>query len=211
MPSYSHGAFMRLYATQGVRGKVIDLDTGREVRKVIWLDLDCGELEAYQTDILGDEIKDVWGRKLTYRAKGRFSFIPWQGELFSRNVGTSPITPTAQGAPYCSMCGSPLTLPGDDLCISCRTKQRVQRWRPKVERLTTPLLDKKCCNCSRLAVWSVADEVEASPQKLGKRLFERGATVGQRFYCSFCYKPPRLLDTKGEEIRELDTMGVRPS
>lgn len=209
---------MRLHALQGIRGKVIDLDTGREVRKVIWLDIDRGELEAYQIDAQGIEISDINGCKLTYRAKGRFAFVPkdsldprytkgYEGSrdapLFSRRL--------SEGAVCCAMCRSPLTLPGDDLCIRCRCSQRVQKWKPKVERLATPLLDKKCCRCTRLATWSVADEVEVSPQRYGRGLYERGATVGQRFYCSFCYKPPRLLDAKGEEIQEFDTMGLRPN
>lgn len=41
---------MRLHTKDGIKGRVIDLDTGRPVRWVIWLDTDLGSLEHFTTD-----------------------------------------------------------------------------------------------------------------------------------------------------------------
>jgi hypothetical protein len=201
---------MLLHVQSGFRGTVIDLDTGKKVPKVIWLNTDTGELEAYQVNALGEEIPDLNGNFLTYRAKGRFRFIPREDK---GRKGHLKIT---MGAPRCALCPSPLTLPGDDLCVACRAKERGQRNRMKVERIQNPLLDRKCCKCSRLATWAVSDEVDVTPElgskpsgvwgdRKGKVLYLRGAMVGRRYYCASCYTPPRLLDPRGEVIQDLDT------
>ena len=111
------------------------------------------------------------------------------------------------GAPVCARCRSPLTLPGDDLCPRCRAQDRLQSNRFVVERLTTPLLDRRCESCSRLAIWSVADEVEVTPEVNRRYLYERGMTVGRRYYCNRCYQPARLLDSKGEVVRDFRYAG----
>jgi hypothetical protein len=61
---------------------------------------------------------------------------------------------------------------------------------------------KKCFGCSREATHAVGDEVVVSPQVKGNIAYERGSSVGRRFYCDWCYKPPRILDSKGEVMRE---------
>ncbi len=203
---------MRLYASQGARGRIIDLDTGKFVPKVIWLDLENGELEAYRIDGNGQPVSDGNGNLLTYYAKGRFRFETVRVRE-SKN-GSVPIS----GAPKCVKCESVLTLPGDDLCPACRAKDRGQRNRFVIERHLDPLEVRPCDGrCGRLAVYAVSDEVTVTPEskvidwqgRKTRALFDRGATVGRRFYCSFCFKPPRILDARGEVIQELDTK-VRP-
>ncbi len=56
----------------------------------------------------------------------------------------------------------------------------------------------------------MGDEVEASPQAGPFNLaggctvlFGRAATVGRRYYCSWHFKPPRLLDARGEVISDI--------
>lgn len=197
---------MLLEASRGAKGKVIDLDTGREVPKVRWLNLDVtpNALEAYAVDDKG-RIKKEDGHYVTYTARGRFAFVP-------REVRTDPIR-VEVGAAKCSLCPSVLTLPGDDLCPSCRARERGQRHNMRVDRLLNPLLDHKCNECSRLAEFVVSDEVIVSPVmsvagRLGylsqkKVAWERGMTVGRRWYCSWCFKPPRLVDPKGEIIADV--------
>lgn len=120
------------------------------------------------------------------------------------------------GAPVCARCRSPLTLPGDDLCPRCRAVDRGQRNRFVVEHLTTPLLDRPCeCGCGRLATRSVGDEVGVTPEQtttplllpsgvtVRKPLWDRAMTVGRHWFCDWCWKPPRILDDKGEVIEEL--------
>ncbi len=201
---------MRMHCSQGFRGTVIDLDTGKPIPKVIWLDEEARELEAYQVDGAG-MVKKIGMDFLTYRAKGNFKFIPkGQTELAQTQSATTRIV---MGAPACAKCKSPLTLPGDDLCPICRSIERGKRI--VVERLTTPLLNRKCLRCSALAVWSVSDEMEVTPAigrnpykrwGRGKVVFDRAKTVGIRFYCERHYQPPRLLDSKGEIIKSISAI-----
>lgn len=218
---------MRLHASQGMRGKVIDLDTGLPVPKVIWLDVDTGELEAFQLDAKGNTIPDLNGNLATFKAKGRFKLIP-------------KVVPTATpllGAPQCVKCSSKLTLPGEELCPTCKAKDRGQKHKMQVTELDV-LTPHKCEKCSLQANWAVADEVGVTPQvnsntiqrrqvvdketgrtstilmvvptgKPGKTFYEQGVTVGRRFYCNKHYALPRLVDAKGEIITELET-GARP-
>lgn len=236
---------MKMHVTQGYRGTVVDLETGRRVPKVIWLDMDpvsgWGELEAYKTDGRGEFVTDINGDYITYRAKGRFQFCPVvkggvPDTTGQTNGGGKSHAGVVMGAPACALCGSALTLRGDDLCAPCRAKDRGQRNRMKVERITSPLLDRRCQHkgCSRTATWSVSDEVEVTPQVIqatdtkvngllslissreplrGRRLlFDRGATVGRHYYCSWHFKPPRILDSKGEVIEDIEEAhGVRPN
>ncbi len=179
-------------------GRVVDLDTGLTIRHIIRLNISEGYLEAYRTDSCGNVLKNAKGEKLFYAAKGRFQYIPNPPKAVKKVV---------VGAERCAKCSSPLTLPGDDLCVSCRAIERGQRNKMSIERLTTPFLD-TYCQCGKLAVYSVADEVEVSPQLYQRRFFGRGATVGRRYYCERHYQPAKLLDAKGEVIQDLET--IRP-
>lgn len=197
---------MLLKATAGVRGTVYDLETGRRVPKVIDLELERGYLKAYFVVWQDDESpekeiirRDANGNYEWYEAHGRFRFVPL------------PVAPAERpgllGAFNCALCGSPLVLTGDDLCPRCRAAERGQRDRFLVERLSTPLFDCKCLECSRTAVWAVADEVTVSPENGERYLYDRGMTVGRRYYCDSHYKPARLLDPRGEVIHDLRYAG----
>jgi hypothetical protein len=194
---------VRLYARQGFRGQIVDLDTGRTVPRVLWFDTDQGELEAFAVDEQGALRLDGQGNFLTVRMKGRFRFVP-RGAASSRKIRL--------GAPQCALCGSSLTLLGDDLCPGCRAAQRHQKHPMRVEPLPEFLLGQSCehSGCDRPAVWSVADEVEVTPQQSQGIFFQRGATVGRHFYCSHHWQPPRLLDERGEVIEKLEDSSVRP-
>lgn len=204
---------MLLRAVDGLRGTVVDLDTGKRVPKVIELNLERGYVKAYYVIQQDDnhperEVirRDELGRPEWYEAAGRFKLLPPPPSIRTPAPGSPKVV---LGADYCGICRSPLTLPGDDLCPRCRAKERGQRNRFVVERLNTPFLDRKCANCTRLAVWSVADEVAVSPeQSKGSRYYwERGMTVGRRYYCDSCYRPARLLDPRGEVIEDLGYAG----
>jgi hypothetical protein len=205
---------MRLYATQGLRGTVIDLDTNRAVPKPIWVDQEAGELEAYQVDAGGNIRADVNGDYLTQRLKGRFKFVPRQEPSAAKRV--------VMGAPTCARCHSQLTLPGNDLCFRCHADDKGIK-RQRVDRLTGPLFDRPCEKCRRRwAEYEVSDEAAATPLLYGKVtgglarigskiLWGRAATVARHWYCAFCYQPPRLVDARGEVIEEFaEAGGVRP-
>lgn len=208
---------MILHAHSGARGRVIDLDNGQVVPKVISLDTDTipHQLEAYQTNSKGDYAKDSEGNYLTYRAKGRFQYLPAPAK--------SP-TKVLMGAPNCAICFSPLTVPGKEICPICLGKYK------KVDKIG-PLDATQCDRCSRQAQWIVSDEVETTPVlvavssvirtndpttkirnlKASKILFDTGCIVGRRYYCSKHFLPPRILDSKGEVVQKLeDSGGVRP-
>lgn len=196
---------MLLRAEDGILGTVYDLDTNRRVPKVIELNTDTGYVKAYFVVEQNDEhpelekYKKVNGALQWYEAYGRFKFVPKESSATARTV--------VMGAPACVWCGSTLTLPGDELCPRCRASDRGQRNRFKVERLTTPLFDKQCEECTRTAAWSVSDEVEVTPELNNRILYDRGMTVGRRFYCDSHYEPARLLDPKGEVIQDLNYAG----
>ena len=194
--------------------RVHDLDTKRDVRGVIWVDEEAGSAEAYHYDEHGRKVLtyDVDGAAAwkTVLLKGRFKLLPL----------VAPQKPTGgaviMGAPACAKCNSPLTLRGDDLCPACK---RRDMGKPLDARRCGPLDFRKCQSCSRDATWSVSDEVVVTPQvarrgrsrvlRAGSYYFDRAATVGRRYYCSWCFKAPRLVDHKGEVI-SVDDDVIRP-
>ena len=206
---------MLLHASQGFRGQVIDLDTRRPVSKVISFDTEKNEVEAYQTDengLVRNGIVSGEICQLTYRARGRFKFVP-RGDTMAgiANDRLKECTTSVVGAPYCVKCGSPLTLPGKDLCAFCNAADKNVKGFSRLKP-TSPLLVVPCDypGCGQEAQYSVGDEVEASPELFDKQLYTRGATVGRRFYCAFHWKPARILDERGEVVKELYEEVVRP-
>jgi hypothetical protein len=190
---------MRFHAQQGYRGEVIDWETGNIVPKVLWLDLDTGELEAYQLDPHGNILTDSNGNLLTYQARGNFRFFP--REFREKKL-------PAAAALACVKCTSPLTLPGEELCPRCFL---ADRGKPLRDPPVGSPLRRPCEVCEEPASWCVADEVPVSPVLHRGFLFSRGATIGRRYYCVRHWQPPRILDARGEvmEVEEA-AGGVRP-
>ena len=225
---------MLLHVEQGAKGRVYDLDTSREVPKIISVDFSScapslvqgravmdgiGTVEAYRVGPDGKEVgedsPDGW-RWLTYRAKGRFRFVPLEPPR--------PVSKLVMGAPSCVKCGSALTLRGDDLCPACRAAERGQRHKMSAERVDDPFGLNKCEACSEVATWTVSDEVETTPLVTGVRVstvrgrrvlvavktagrkfaWDKAAVVDRRYYCDRHYQPPRLLDARGEVVEQLD-------
>lgn len=171
---------MLLRASDGIRGLVINQDTGNPIRKVIWANLQTGDFEAFRTDAEGRIIADDFGRHLKYRGKCRLKFIP------AKTLSSSSKQEEEQ------------------LPLHPKVTQ-------KIKKITVPLFDLPCDykGCHRIAEWMVSDEVELPPIKNNGRLYSRARTVDRRVYCSWHYKPPRLLDHKGEMIKEYENV-VRP-
>lgn len=87
------------------------------------------------------------------------------------------------------------------------------KWIPTKPRevLMRTEIGHKCMNCTRDAKWEVGDETPLRPFRQGSKLYGAGRLVGKRYYCDFCYKAPRILDSKGEVMQTLeDGLGVRP-
>jgi hypothetical protein len=191
-------------------GVVTDLDTGLPVRKVIRVNPEKGLVEAFKIGPDGAILR-VGGVPQRYKARGRFKV-----EVVRRVPHSK--TPL-MGAPECR-CGSRMTLPGDDLCHVCRAKEqgRVIRVEPVSGLATSCQCDN---NCGRPATWSVSDETAVTPvigdypQPGGppvKVAYLRAALVQRWWYCSWCYRPPRILDARGEVMSVIeDAGGVRPN
>lgn len=191
---------MLLQAKDGIRGKVIDLDTGMEVPKVISLNMETGELTAYRVDALGRTMTGADGGRLTYTAVGRFKFVP-RGRA-------APDGPRVRlGAAACARCKSPLTLPGDELCPMCNAKDRsyARLVNQFAARPGAFLLGQLCQHpgCSRPATHRTTVEVEVSGAVHNRYVYERGMTVGAGAWCAWHYQAPKLLDAKGEVVEEL--------
>ncbi len=189
------------------KGKLWDLDTGRRIPKPLWFDTDPQlpnvppghwTFEAYQVfrDAQGKERvkQDGQGDYLTWFGSGRLAFIP------------------ADPKPTPSWAG-----PDEPLRFEGRAKERLEAVERgdqppgpngkarKVSLLPAILLDCPCeGKCGRLATHQVADEVEQNPQLWRGKLWSRGRMVDVHYFCAWCYKPPRVLDHKGEEVREYE-------
>ncbi len=188
-------------------GVVTDLDEDRPVRKVIRVDADQGLVEAFKVDASGNILRYPDGQPIRYMARGRFRV---DVTARPKPKKRSPLV----GAAQCARCDSKMTLPGDDLCAFCRGKQQGRAMR--VEPVTDPLADRPCDNgCGRPATWSVSDETAITPvlgdYGSGKVWYSRGSLVARYWWCSWCYRPPRILDAKGEVIEVIeDAGGCRP-
>lgn len=194
-------------------GIVFDLDEQRPVRRWVWVDTDAGVVEAIQEDADG---RPVFGENgpITYFGKGRFDC-----RLRPRKQQCAPGTSDSPDGPQrCGRCPSAMVLPGDDLCAVCRARQQGRDIR--IEHIESVLAQRPCDNrCGRPATWSVMDMTAVMPvagwhrteqSKWQKALFKRSSMVGRRWYCQFCYQPPRILDAKGEVMTVLDNIVGRP-
>lgn len=194
---------VKLYAKDVTRpARVLDLDTGKAVKAVIWVDEEAGLAEAYALDAQGARLPvialDGSQHWKTHILKGRFRLLfDVQPKSYSK----------FEAASNCAKCGSVLVLAGQELCPQCRAADLGKPF----ERLDdSPSNPHKCEQCSRQATWAVSDEVEVAPQKgrvtkfarlpNGTYLFRRRATVKRRYYCASHYQGPRLLDHRGDII-----------
>lgn len=172
---------MILRAGDGLRGSLVDLDTGRPIPRAYWADTETGEYEAFRTGPDGRVLRDASGALLTHRGKGRLAFVPRP-------------RPPADSKP-------------EDLLAADR--ETLRRFRRVTGPLLTERCEHP--GCTRLAGWAVTDEVPLAPVVRNGRRFARAAVVGRRCYCSWHYRGPRELDARGELVREDDEAGgARP-
>lgn len=190
-------------------GTVTDLDTGNRVRNVAAVNVEEGLLERFRTDGAGRTVRDAaTDEPIRDLYRGRF-----RADLRPREKAKKrgPIL----GANECVRCASKLVLPRDDLCAVCRAREQGRDIR--VEPVTN-VLDERPCDggCGRSATWSVSDRTAVSPVRgkfpridgsLADVWFARGALIARWWYCSWCYRPPRVLDARGEVMTVNDEAG----
>lgn len=66
---------MKIWA-KNIRGKLWDLDTGEEILRPIWFDVEAGLFEAFQVTPMGRIRRNPRGDRLTMLCKGRIRFEP---------------------------------------------------------------------------------------------------------------------------------------
>ncbi len=193
---------MFLHVNDGIRGKLYDLDTGKQILKVIWADLDSGLLCAYQTDDNAKVKKDQQGNYLTYTAHARLRWVPLparQGPVVERCENTGK--PAGEAPCPCRACRKYLELP-------------VGRVKKSHRKLPYWLLTDHPCEhygCGKLAEWVVSDEVELPAQEDNGRFYGRAKTIAIHYWCSKHFQAPKVLDTGLEIVRVDNDVKARPT
>lgn len=174
---------MIISSKDGIRGVLFNKRSGTVIPKAIWFDTDTGDYEAFRLDSNQQDgiRRDEKGTPIRYRGRTELKFI--QGETL-RTKEESPISVSGNGAKRFS----------------------------SGERLPVPIFSCKCqhSNCNRIAEWLVSDEIEIEPEVVNGRKYSRAKTVGMRYYCSWHYQGPRILDEKGEIIEQIEEITARP-
>ncbi len=67
---------MLLHTKDGIRGKLIDLDTNQEIKKPIWVNTETGAFEAFVVGPDGKCVRNAEGNWKTIQGIGRLRFIP---------------------------------------------------------------------------------------------------------------------------------------
>ncbi len=169
---------MRLDSRSGLRGLLMNRDTGERIRFVRWAEIpddpeQPGEFEAFRCE---PEAYKALGLPLTdiiYRGKARLRFIPAAPRI--------PGKPTSER----------------DLAGSLDEARARLQCKPL---LIDPNNPRECDEpkCHRLALWIVSDEQEIEPQADGKgALGERAVMLGGRFYCNYHYRQPTFTSVRG--------------
>lgn len=163
-----------------ISGKVIDLVTGKPIRKVKWCNTDTGDYEAFAINPDGSIKTNEFGVPITYMGNTKLEFVP---NVF-KNL---------------------------DLAKQEKEAEEIAKIDASKAVPILPVVSQRCQEkgCDRVATWSVADEELLPPVRVGNRLYERGMVKKVRRFCSWHYQPPRLLDAKGDVIKNYDE-SVRP-
>jgi hypothetical protein len=169
------------------RGLFIDVVTGRQLRWVIWVDLQddpalLSEFEAFREEPNAALARGILPAALRYRGKAQLRFVR-AAPVF----GPKPSDPR-------------------DLAGSLEEGRRrfVQR------KLLIPGEECEVRGCHRLSEWCVSDEQEIEPEvdREGRRC-ERAVVTRVRSYCSRHYELPRFKSVRGVES-EVEIEGARP-
>lgn len=187
---------MILDARRGVKGRLWDLDAGREVPHAVWAylpdDGGRGRYVAARTDAAGNPVVveerqpdgTVTARVDLYVASARLRF--------------DPATPAAT-----------LELP-----FLRRDRELVRTGRQAARPVSAFCLSDRCDHpgCNAVGDWAVSDEVALPPVRASNgRWYSRARVVRVRYYCARHYRAPALVDGRGELIKVFeDGNGVRP-
>jgi hypothetical protein len=178
---------MRLDSKSGVRGMLINAETGQPIRWVRWADVpdhpeQQGDFEAFTINPDDAKARGIPLADTVYRGRCRMRFVPAAPRFAS--------TPTSQR----------------DLNGSLEDARR---------RLVQPKLlvpGEECDEpgCHRLSAFRVSDEVEIEPQRDAEgRQLERAVATRIRSYCDKHYRLPTFTSTRGVQS-EVEIEEARP-
>lgn len=167
---------MRLDAHSGVRGLLINADTGKPIRWVCWADLpddpqQQGEYEAFREEPTAALARGIPLSSLRYQGRARLRFVRAAPVFRSR--------PSERR---------------DLMGSLAEARARVDR------RLL--VLSEECCEprCHQRAQWAVSWEQLIEPERDSEgKLHERAVCVRQLAFCSSHYRPPVVRNLRGVE------------
>ena len=182
---------MRIDSRSGLRGMLINADTGEPIRWAKWADTDTGEYEAFSRDPA--EVEQLGLPLAAYlyygRASLRFVAAPAVATLLppAHRVGAGEFSPHA--------------------------KEEIRRRYREVGEarriLATAGVECECPGCHRLATWKTGDVVECEPI-LGDdgKPYRQSITIRGHCYCDRHYRPPVATSLRGVEAEV--AVGARP-
>lgn len=183
---------MRIDSHTGVRGKLYaDLGKGLQyIPCVVWYDLEEKEFLAYR-------VGPLWK-----------PFTPGAGKYIVRVDGEKQ----TWGHKGCDM-----RFVADDVQSRIALNEMVRKAEPvKVvhrARITLPDPRRRCEGyaCDRPVAWYTLEERTEPPAVIGGQKYDCASFVRTRYWCSFCYEPPLILDSKGEVVQVYDEILARPT
>lgn len=167
---------MIIDAASGLRGVLINADTGERIPHARWANLETGEWEALAST--PDGRRPLAPRRLV-RGRCRLRFVP-------APAVAAPPQGTGAGAPPTPAWQSP---PGARGRVST-TWGRLQFVWP------TCLCEHK--GCERPANWLTCDEEEQEPERMPDGTLAERATISKRHYwCDYHFTPPLFTSRRG--------------
>ncbi len=178
---------MRLDSRSGLRGLLMNRDTGERIRFVRWAEIpddpeQPGEFEAFRCEpeaykALGFPLTDI-----IYRGKARLRFIPVAPRIPGKPTSERDLAGSLDEARK-SLVNPKLLIPGEE----CEYP-----------------------GCHRLSEWRVSDEQEIEPQADAEgNLGERAITLRVRCYCSKHYRLPTFTSRR-DVTNEVPIEEARP-
>lgn len=187
---------MILDAKSGVRGVLVNRETGQIIRHVRWADIpenpeEMGEFEAFRVNPIFARERGIPLQSILYRGRCRLRFEP------ARTVDPKPAGRIAPSTPFAEIKRE--VLKGGEVKAT-----------PIVYVPGAPLIECHERYCHRPARWSVATERLVEPER-GEdgKLWERAVVVDVLCWCDAHFKNPLQISERGVES-EIEVTRARP-
>ena len=183
---------MRIDSHSGVRGRLYaDLGKGMYcIPCVIWYDLEAKQFEAYR-------VGPLW-------------------KPFTLNAGRHVIRINGEKQKW-GATAKELRFVEDAVMGRIALHEMAKRAEPvKVRqgtRLARPDPRRRCEGyaCDRPVEWMTMEERTEPPAVVNGVKYDCASFVRCRYWCSWCYEPPQLVDARGDIVQVYDEIRARPS